>query len=60
MDKDKFVFLTGLKPVTVVSADGRKSGPDSKSPCCKRYKKGKSKCKDCPEEKPSASGLKLK
>ena len=59
MEKEKFVFLTGLKPVTVVSGSNRQVKPGSDSPCCKRYKKGKHKCKDCPEDKHVKSGLKF-
>jgi len=59
MEKEKFVFLTGLKPMTVVSTGTGKSKSGSKSPCCKKYKKGKEKCEDCPEGKAYSRGLKL-
>ncbi len=59
MEKEKFVFLTGLKPVTVISGSIGQPKSGSDTPCCKRYKKGKQKCKDCPEDKHTKSGLKF-
>jgi len=59
MEKEKFVFLTGLKPVTVISGSINQAKSGSDDTCCKRYKKGKHKCKDCPEDKHAKSGLKF-
>ncbi len=59
MEKDKFVFLTGFKQVTVVSGEKSQHKSGSKDPCCRRYRKGKPKCKDCPEDNGVSSGLKI-